>query len=104
MSMTMDSAVDYSHHHNPENLSDRFALIFVKFLRFFADTFFAKRYGHRAVVLETVAAVPGMVAGALRHLRALRRMEDDHGWIRVLLDEAENERMHLMTFIHIVKL
>ena len=30
-------------------------------------------------------------------------MEDDHGWIRVLLDEAENERMHLMTFIHIVK-
>ena len=91
MSMTMDSAVDYSHHHNPENLSDRFALILVKFLRFFADTFFAKRYGHRAVVLETVAAVPGMVAGALRHLRALRRMEDDHGWIRVLLDEAENE-------------
>ena len=42
MSMTMDSAVDYSHHHNPENLSDRFALIFVKFLRLFADTFFAK--------------------------------------------------------------
>jgi len=31
-----------------------------KFLRLFADTFFAKRYGHRAVVLETVAAVPGM--------------------------------------------
>jgi hypothetical protein len=34
---------------------------FVKALRFCADTFFAKRYGHRAVVLETVAAVPGMV-------------------------------------------
>ena len=30
-------------------------------------------------------------------------MEDDGGWIRTLLDEAENERMHLMTFIHISK-
>lgn len=99
--MTMDGTVDLSQHHNPENLSDRLALAFVRFLRFFADSFFAKRYGHRAIVLETVAAIPGMVAGALQHLRALRRMEDDHGWIRTLLDEAENERMHLMTFIHI---
>jgi ubiquinol oxidase len=103
MSMPTEGAVDLTRHHIPENLSDRFALIFVKFLRFFADIFFAKRYGHRAIVLETVAAVPGMVAGALQHLRALRRMEDDQGWIRILLDEAENERMHLMTFIHIAK-
>ena len=103
MSLTTDGAVDLSLHHNPKNLSDRFALFFVKFLRFIADTFFAKRYGHRAVVLETVAAVPGMVGGALQHLRALRRMEDDKGWIRKLLDETENERMHLMTFIHIAK-
>ena len=69
----------------------------------FADTFFAKRYGNRAVVLETVAAVPGRVGGALQHLWALRRMESDRGWIRVLLDEAENERMHLMTFIEIAR-
>ena len=96
-------AIDFSRHHQPQNLSDRIALGFVKVLRFVADTFFAKRYGHRAVVLETVAAVPGMVGGALQHLRSLRRMEDDHGWIRTLLDEAENERMHLMTFIHIAK-
>jgi ubiquinol oxidase len=54
-------------------------------------------------VLETVAAVPGMVAGSLQHLRSLRRMEDDNGMIRTLLDEAENERMHLMTFIKIAK-
>ena len=101
--MTTDNAVDLSLHHEPEDLSDRFALFFVRFLRFFADTFFAKRYGHRAIVLETVAAVPGMVGGALQHLRALRRMEDDHGWIRILLDEAENERMHLMTFMHIAQ-
>ena len=90
-------------HYVPKNFSDRFALAFTKAARFFADTFFAKRYGHRAVVLETVAAVPGMVGGALQHLRALRRMEDDNGWIHALLDEAENERMHLMTFIHIAQ-
>ncbi len=99
----MNGAIDLSRHHEPENLSDRVALLFVKVLRFFADTFFAKRYGHRAIVLETVAAVPGMVGGALQHLKALRRMEDDHGWIRTLLEEAENERMHLMTFIHIAR-
>jgi ubiquinol oxidase len=85
------------------DFSDRVALAFTKALRFFADTFFARRYGHRAVVLETVAAVPGMVGGALQHLRALRRLESDRGWIRTLLDEAENERMHLMTFIHIAR-
>jgi ubiquinol oxidase len=39
----------------------------------------------------------------LQHLRSLRRMEDDDGWIHTLLDEAENERMHLMTFIEIAK-
>jgi ubiquinol oxidase len=90
-------------HHVPRCARDRFALALVKFMRFFADTFFAHRYGHRAVVLETVAAVPGMVGGTLQHLRALRRMESDHGWFRTLLEEAENERMHLMTFIEIAR-
>jgi len=90
-------------HYTPKNFSDRIALIFTKFLRFLADTFFKKKYGHRAVVLETVAAVPGMVAGMLIHLKSLRKMQDDKGWIKTLLDEAENERMHLMTFIEIAK-
>ena len=90
-------------HHKPQNFSDRVALGFTKFLRFLADTFFKKKYGHRAVVLETVAAVPGMVAGMLLHLKSLRKMQDDRGWIKILLDEAANERMHLMTFIQIAK-
>ena len=90
-------------HHKAENFSDYFALTCTKFLRFFADTFFAGRYGHRAVILETVAGVPGMVGGTLQHLKSLRRIENDRGWIRTLLDEAENERMHLMTFIEIAK-
>lgn len=87
----------------PETLGDRMALRMVKFMRVFADLFFRKRYGHRAVVLETVAAVPGMVGGLLQHLKALRHIRDDQGWIRELLDEADNERMHLMTFIHVAQ-
>lgn len=90
-------------HYQPRGFSDRIAYRLVRFMRFFADVFFAGRYGHRAVILETVAAVPGMVGGAIQHLHALRRIKDDDGWIRTLLDEAENERMHLMTFIEVAK-
>jgi len=90
-------------HRAARNLSDRVALGITLTLRFLADTFFAKRYGNRAIVLETVAAVPGMVGGMLVHLRCLRWMVADHGWIRTLLDEAENERMHLMTFVAIAR-
>lgn len=87
-----------------KTLSDKFAYGLTMSFRWFADTFFAKRYGHRAVVLETVAGVPGMVAGMWNHLRSLRKMQpDERGWIKTLLDEAENERMHLMIFIEIAQ-
>jgi ubiquinol oxidase len=98
-----DTRNSLDEHRATRNLSDRIALGITMTLRFFADTFFAKRYGNRAIVLETVAAVPGMVGGMLVHLRCLRWMVEDHGWIRTLLDEAENERMHLMTFVQIAK-
>ncbi len=90
-------------HHVPRDLADRIAYRTVRVMRFFADRFFAGRYGHRAVVLETVAAVPGMVGGLLQHLKAIRHIRDDQGWIKELIDEADNERMHLMTFIHIAQ-
>lgn len=101
--MRMDGAATFTAHCPPRNASDRFALAVTKMLRFLADRFFRTRYGHRAVVLETVAAVPGMVAAMLNHLKCLRRMEGDRGWIKALLDEAENERMHLMTFIAVAQ-
>ena len=89
---------------NKQNLSDAFAMSMTKFFRFTADTFFSKRYGHRAVVLETVAGVPGMVAGVWMHFKSLRAMKAGYGeQIREMLAEAENERMHLMFFIEIAK-
>lgn len=97
----MDIMTDLSKHYIPSNFKDKVARGLVKFMRFVADSFFKKRYGHRAVVLETIAGVPGMIGAMLKHLRCLRRLEDDQGWIKELLDEAENERMHLMIFIQI---
>ena len=54
----------------------------------------------RFIFLETVAGIPGMVAGMLRHMNSLRLLRHDNGWIHTLLEEAENERMHLMTFLN----
>ena len=59
------------------------------------------RWLQRIIFLETVAALPGMVGGAVRHLHSLRLMKRDSGWIHTLLEEAENERMHLLTFIQL---
>ncbi len=42
-----------------------------------------------------------MIGAMSRHLRALRLMQRDHGWIHTLLEEAENERMHLLTALEL---
>ena len=63
-STTVPLALDS--HHEIGDWSDRVAFAITRSLRFLADTFFAKRYGNRAIVLETVAAVPGMV-GAVNY-------------------------------------
>lgn len=113
-------------HREPENFADRLALRIVRLLRWGTD--FATGYKHdveeaatastpnavaatkpyhmnerkwlvRFIFLESVAAVPGMVAGMLRHLHSLRRLQRDNGWIETLLEEAYNERMHLLTFL-----
>ena len=40
-----------------------------------------------------------MVAGMHRHMRSLRRMTRDGGWIDKMLEEATNERMHLLIWM-----
>jgi ubiquinol oxidase len=99
----MASTAQLHQHRETRDPADVIALAATKVLRWTADTFFAGRYGHRAVVLETVAAVPGMVGATLQHLRALRRLHDDRGWVKELVDEAANERMHLMTFVEVAR-
>ncbi|KAF8412874.1 hypothetical protein HHK36_000846 [Tetracentron sinense] len=96
-----DMSIDLKKHHVPVTFMDRLAYWTVKALRFPTDVFFQRRYGCRAMMLETVAAVPGMVGGMLLHCKSLRRFEHSGGWIKALLEEAENERMHLMTFMEV---
>ncbi|RDX82856.1 Ubiquinol oxidase 1, mitochondrial, partial [Mucuna pruriens] len=98
-----DVSIDLKKHHVPVTFLDKMALWTVKSLRYPTDVFFQRRYGCRAMMLETVAAVPGMVGGMLLHFKSLRRFEHSGGWIKALLEEAENERMHLMTFMEVAK-
>lgn len=91
------------HHHAPKTIGEWYVYGVVKTLRWCADLFFQERHGHRAVVIETIAAIPGMVGGGLQHFRCLRHIRDDQGWIQTLIDESANERMHLMVFILIAR-
>lgn len=96
-------AAVYDFHHEAKTLTDKFAFGLVKFFQIWTRLIFRDKYAHHAVVLETVAAVPGMIAGMLRHMRSLRRMERDFGWINKLLEEAENERMHLLIWMQVTR-
>jgi hypothetical protein len=116
----------YYVHREPRDFSDRVAMYLMRMLRIGTD--FVTRYKHdvdipkkigdknavvdtkpygmserkwliRFIFLESVAGVPGMVAGMLRHLHSIRRLKRDNGWIETLLEEAYNERMHLLTFL-----
>jgi len=100
-------------HEKPQNFTDWAALYTVKGMRSGFDLFSGytiKSYLktlderdmlRRCIFLETVAGVPGFAAAMIRHLQSLRRMEKDNGWIHTLLEEAENERMHLLTFLQL---
>nr|QKX46084.1 mitochondrial ubiquinol oxidase 1d [Aquilaria sinensis] len=96
-----DLSIDVTKHHKPENFRDRVAYWTVQALKYPTQLFFQRRHMCHAMLLETVAAVPGMVGGMLLHFKSLRRFEHSGGWNKALLEEAENERMHLMTFIEL---
>lgn len=113
-------------HREPQNRMDRVAYASINLVRSIFD--FATGYKHpktpeeiehrfegtrwemnenkwltRIIFLESVAGVPGMTAAFIRHLHSLRLLKRDKAWIETLLDEAYNERMHLLTFIKIGK-
>jgi hypothetical protein len=98
-------------HYTPANFRDRSALFAITTVRRAFDfvtgykpgSMTAQKYLTRIVFLETVAGVPGFVAAMVRHLQSLRLMRRDGGYIHTLLQEAENERMHLLTFLSLHK-
>jgi len=98
-------AIDLTHK-EPKGLTDKASFNAVKAVRYLFDLATGWRgeiklnnVMNRVIYLETIAAVPGMVAGVLRHFKSLRAMERDGGMLNMLLEEALNERMHLLTFI-----
>lgn len=68
---------------------------------------FTRGYGERleakALVLETLAAIPAIVIGAIRALRAQRRRTDD-ALVRDCATEADNEHAHMLAFAAITEL
>ncbi|KAJ9479012.1 Alternative oxidase [Pseudozyma hubeiensis] len=56
---------------------------------------------NRMIFLESIAGVPGMVAATCRHLQSLRLMRHDKGWIHTMLEDAENERQHLLVALQL---
>jgi hypothetical protein len=95
-------------HRDTQTMSDRIALGAVRFLRSAMDL--ATGYRHpdatidgeeggskaqpnsqmtetqwlvRFIFLESVAGVPGMVGGMLRHLSSLRRLRRDNAWYHI---------------------
>ena len=94
-------------HVEPKTFQDRLAFNGVKMVRFFFDTatgwkndnITSSQILNRVIYLETVAAVPGMVAAIVRHFKSLRTMQRDGGLLQMFLEEANNERMHLLTFV-----
>ncbi|KAI4370787.1 hypothetical protein MLD38_019097 [Melastoma candidum] len=100
---TADVSIDIEKHHEAKTFMDKFAYWTVQALKVPTHLLFQRRHMCHAMLLETVAAVPGMVGGMLLHCKSLRRFEHSGGWIKALLEEAENERMHLMTFIEVAR-
>ncbi|CAG9463180.1 unnamed protein product [Pedinophyceae sp. YPF-701] len=97
-------------HRPPKTLHEKAALLMVTASRTVFDkvtgygpNMTEEKWLRRMIFLETVAGVPGMIGGMVRHLRSLRLMKRDRGWIHTLLEEAENERMHLLTFLRLRK-
>ncbi|ETO59499.1 hypothetical protein F444_22172 [Phytophthora nicotianae P1976] len=98
-------------HHPVVTMNERAAYFAIKMLRVGFDKVSGYRgpggemtekdWLNRCLFLESIAGVPGMVGGMLRHLRSLRRIKRDYGWIHTLLEEAENERMHLLIFMNL---
>jgi len=93
-------------HVKPQTFSDKLAFNAVKLVRLGFDAITGwngeittKKVLQRVIFLETIAAVPGMTAAIIRHFKSLRHMERDGGLINMFLEEATNERMHLLTFV-----
>lgn len=55
----------------------------------------------RLILLESIAGVPPFIMAGYRHFRSLRNLSYDGARIYTHLEEAENERMHLISCMQV---
>jgi len=67
----MDLATGYRHHHGSQTQGAKTTPV---------STMTEAKWLVRFIFLESVAGVPGMVGGMLRHMHSLRKMKRDNGW------------------------
>ena len=92
---------------DPKGFSARYAYFSVWLLKKIFDTFTLRpqhlmtehKYVNRLILLNSISAVPGFMGAMCRHLKSLRTLKKDYGWINHLISEADNERMHLFMFL-----
>lgn len=76
----MDTATGYSHPTDEaRKMGSWLGLSKVKSW-FSPSSMTERKWLMRFLFLESVAGVPGMVAGSVRHLHSLRRLKRDNGW------------------------
>lgn len=91
-------------HHKPQTMSDHMTNMTMRALYhgfnfitgYKASDPSVNSVAWRLIILESFAGVPGFVAAGMRHFYSLRTLRRDHGQIFTFLEEAENERMHLL--------
>lgn len=54
---------------------------------------------NKTIMLETLAMTPLFAASIVRYWRSLGGLRQDKGWVHALLDDSENERMHLTNWM-----
>ena len=87
-------------HVEPKDTLDQMAYNAVKLVRLGFDSVTGWKHDNitinnilnRTIYLETIAAVPGMVAAIVRHFKSLRTMKADGGYLQLFLEEANNEQ------------
>lgn len=97
--------------HQPVTTSDHIMSNIMKFMYVSFNTITGYRHENptaksiewRLIILESFAGVPGFLAAAFRHFYSLRTLKRDHGSIYTFLEEAENERMHLLVCLKMFK-
>jgi len=107
----VNEALETQRHKYAKEWSDKLAYSMIKMLKLnfnlFSGFYFGKRNPGKwlthILLLETIAGVPGTVGSLIRHLTSIGVLRKDHGWIHSMIEEAENERVHLLTALELKK-